>query len=283
MFGLDFGGYTEWERPALPPIPIDFVLMGVAWGDNPNHTVEVNIPAVREEKRPMTYGFYHGYPKKGTNSLRPEWNKQADLWMELSLRAKSKALFIDFEGSAWSNLKKNQEQHMDRFRLIFEYLEANFSGRVGFYCGYSRYVTTVKRYWPGISEKAWWIPWPKKGVQNQPYEVVKNYKPGNLFWYQLIKPRTRNDYIFDQYSWQGGVPVDENDTITPADWGIVNNKKAMDMNVLNPAFDLDKWLGISDEPEPPTPPQPDPINEAEIRSDEREKVKNEAIAEIEKL
>ena len=77
----------------------------------------------------------------------------------------------------------------------------------------------------------WWVAWPDENF---------NSHPGNTFWWNKIH-RERNDYIIDQYSWKGYAP----------DYGATNNKKSMDLDIVNPNINLDVWLGIEEEPEQP--------------------------------
>jgi hypothetical protein len=228
MHGIDFGGYTHWQRPEQSPQPIDFVIAGVAWGKNKNTTYDYNLPALRNEKRLMTYGFYNG---------THDWKQQAETWLKLSKDAGSKFIWLDWERSSTSVLSDNPQRHAQRVSSIVGLISDEFGGKVGVYSNFNDYVVFLQNNWRGVRDIPWWVAWPDESF---------NSPPGNDWWWNRID-RDRNDYIIDQYSWKGGAAHGE----APEDWGITNNKKSMDLDVVNPDIDLDVWLGIKEEEEPP--------------------------------
>jgi hypothetical protein len=230
MHGIDFGGWTEWERPDSSPRPIDFVICGVAWGMSKNLSYDKNLPFIKKEKRLMTYGFYHG---------QPDWLEQVKLWKKLSEDAGSKAIWLDWERSTYSVLSNNPQRHARRAKNMLSWLLDNFNGKVGIYSNFNDYVVFLQNY-VDVRDVPLWLAWPD-GSFDSP--------PGNTYWWNRIN-RERNDYIIDQYGWKGYGP----------DYGTTNNKKSMDLDAVNPDINLDVWLGIEDEPEePPTTPLEDEI------------------------
>jgi hypothetical protein len=223
MHGIDFGGYTRWKRPPTSPLPIDFLVVGVAWGIYKNTTYDYNLPAILQEPRLMTYGFYNG---------KHPWKEQAELWIGLSADAGSKFIWIDWERSASSILQDDPPRHAGRCANIYSFIQDNFDGNVGIYSNFNDYVVYLQPYvnardWP------WWVAWP-----DESYDTL----PGNSTWWNRIH-REKGDYIIDQYSWKGYAP----------DYGEQENKKSMDLNVINPNINLDAFLGIT-----PTEPPPEP-------------------------
>jgi hypothetical protein len=223
MNGIDFGGYTEWKRPEESPRPIEFVVAGVAWGKNKNTTYDANLPELKKEKRLMTYGFYNG---------TQDWLEQVKLWKKLSEEAGSKAIWLDWERSRNSVLSDNPQRHARRANNMVSWLLDEFNGKVGIYSNFNDYVVFLQNY-VDVRNVPWWVAWPDESFSSP---------PGNTWWWNRID-REKNDYIIDQYSWKGYAP----------DYGAVNNKKSMDLDVVNPNIDLDVWLGIKDE-EPEAPP-----------------------------
>ena len=224
MHGIDFGGYTEWKRPLYSPKPIEFVICGVAWGKNKNTTYDINLPEIRKEKRLMTYGFYNG---------THEWLAQAEAWLRLSRDAGSKAIWMDWERSSTSVLDDNPQGHALRAKSIINFLQNEFDGKIGIYSNFNDYVVYLQPHVVEARDWPWWVAWPDESFDTP---------PGNTTWWGNIN-RERNDYIVDQYSWKGYGP----------DYGATNDKKSMDLNVVNPAINLDVWLGIEEEPGYTTP------------------------------
>lgn len=218
MHGIDFGGYTEWRRPDTSPLPIDFVICGVAWGATENTYIQSNMPEIQKEKRLMTYGFYHG---------EPDWKTQAILWLKLSVEAKSKAIWLDWERSSNSVLSINPRNHARRAENILKYLSDNFPGKVGIYSNFNDYIDYLQPY-VDVREYPWWAAWPLDDY---------NSPVGTDYWWGRIN---RDNYTIYQYTWKGYAK----------DYGVINNKKSIDLDIVNPKVNLDSWLGNAPEPSP---------------------------------
>ena len=220
--GIDFGGYTEWRRPEYPPMPIDFVVCGVAWGTNSNPTFEKNIEAVKAERRRMTYGFFH---------TLPDPKKQAERWLVNSDLMDSQFIWVDVERSTRSPLSIRPGHNASRIWTAVEWLQQRIGPKVGVYANFNDYGLIDDFEFP-FHELPFWLAWP----DNDPGPLG-----GTDRWWRSIR-REKHDNVFDQYSWKGLGPP----------FGTTNGKKSMDLNVssMTPA-ELDRWLEIELDPPPP--------------------------------
>ena len=222
--GIDFGGYTEWERSAIKGKQVDFVICGIAWGTSLNPTWEHNKPQIKDEKRRLLYTFFNH---------APPWKEQADLILEEAEAVDAHSIWLDLERSRYGLREDlNMRSQAQNAWMILNRLQDNFDGRMGGYSNFNDYWLIQQHF--NFNSFDWWIAYPDEYGGNE---------PGTQYWWDKIN-RPYGDYIFDQWSWKGYAP----------DYGAVNNKKSMDLTQCKYDLDwLDEWLGIDS----PPVPQPD--------------------------
>lgn len=242
--GIDFSKWAlDWSMPENPPHPIDFVIQRVSWASYKDKRYDNHKNKIQQ--CPVR-GAYHYY------SSGVPWKQQADLFLSL-LDSTYHMAWLDYE----TGYNKLTQRTSEDARRIVEYVADRFDGKVGVYANPNTVVNYLDKFgtwmldWPFWVAHYWYIPSPDKSPGWQVGRVKMKRAEGSWqFWQYTEKGRAK-------------------------DYGIVG-KKAVDLDVFNGTIEeLRQWLGES--------PEPPPINEQQIRKDERGKVIDEAIGKIETL
>jgi hypothetical protein len=239
------------------------------------------IEAILESDIPVV-GAYHYLT--GNNAKNP-WHKQADTYLEAIRYIKDvMGLTIDFDvpdiegkGAKIFNPKKLKWVYPAKHgAMAYEWVEFMKAERKKPVIPYMSSSTIVECFlWHGYDKfikniDLWIAQYPYKGWNEDNREIPND----PVRWKPFVTPQIDPERVV---IWQF------TDSWPPNG---VTDSKAIDVNVWlkGSRADMLKYFGKdTDEPEPPAPPDPSPIDEQAIRRDERNKVVDEAKDRIEGL
>lgn len=227
--GIDMSKWVvDWDMPADPPHPIDFIIQRVSWGLHTDERFENHSKKINQCSRRGAYHFY---------SSAVPWMKQAELF----LRNITENPFTTYH-MAWldyeTKYNKLTRRTSEEARMIIEFLSTRFDGKVGLYANPNTTILYLDRFgtwmldWPLWIAQYWFLPSPDK-------------EPSFRIGRSKMK-RAPTNWQFWQYTEKGNA----------AKYG-VKVKKSVDLDVANFTVpELDVWLDIGTLPPPPPTPQP---------------------------
>lgn len=248
--GIDMSKWaSDWNMPAEPPLPIDFIIQRVSWASHTderyeNHSKKVNQCPIR--------GAYHYY------SSGVPWLQQAELFLRLITENPDTTYhmaWLDYE-TGYNKLTRRTSEEAQK---IVEFVAGRFDGKVGLYANLNAVINYLDKY--GV----WMLDWPF-WVAHYWFFPSPNKDPGWKIGTTKLK-RAEGNWQFWQYRETGDA----------SKYGLAG-KKAVQLNVFNGTVqELDAWLDIGEQPPPPPPPL-----EPDLRAF-RNTVIDEAIDQIGKL
>ena len=223
--GIDLSKYQLSFDPDKATKPIDYVIQRASWAMNKDELFSVIWQGVRKIER---RGAYHYF------STGAPWQDQADLFLEIGVGKKYKALYVDYE-HGYNNLNEKTARDLESF---LRYLIAQRPGKR--IVGYSNTYTYRDFIQPVVNLSD--IPW-----MFARYPLIP--RP------QTASPRfpigCRTEWDMHQYSETG------NGYLYGCGW------KHVDLGVFNGTVpELDIFFKM-DELDPPAPPPPTPVPDCE--------------------
>jgi hypothetical protein len=238
--GPDYGGYTAIPKmPEVTPMPVDFVIIGSAWGKRTNGTFGINKKI--DIRRRIHYGFYQHV---GT------WQEQANVWIKNAQEMGAQATFLDWERSTYSALASRPGWNAQRAYNSIQKVGDVLQIPSGIYSNFNDYVEFFRPFVPEHADIPLWIAWP----DNRP---EYNSPDWDSWWAKTRRPV--GDYVFEQFTWKEDA----------REYGAINGKKDMDYNLFNGSMaELDDFLGLAPVIPDPLIPSEDFIKGYNTRGDE---------------
>lgn len=218
--GIDVSKYQLDFDPDKATKPIDYVIQRTSWAMNRDERFNDIFRGVRKIERRAAYHYF---------STGAPWLDQADLFLEIGVGKKYKALFVDYE-HGYNNLNANTARDLERFLL---YLIAQRPGKR--IAGYSNTYTYRDFIMPHVDLSG--VPWmfARYPLFPRPQTAGPRFPWG-----------CRTDWDWHQYSETGKGPL------YGCAW------KYVDLGVFNGTVpELETFFKMDDQV-PPVPPPPIP-------------------------